>query len=165
MYYYFASYYLNFHCNLISTFQYALFVLFLFFDGHLTNIFNLLDLFNIRYPLWRTQLYTPIFIPWWKFIIHSQILQEATHLEAYMHYLWFWSNSVMVKNFKGCFPKGINIAPVKVKQSVPLGIPLQALNKVLFNSWDVNVPILFANVSVFAFPIRMGRRAAIRIRK
>lgn len=61
-FHYFASYYLNFHCNLISTFQYALFVFF-FFDGHLTNIFDLLDLFNIRYLLWRTQLYTPIFIP------------------------------------------------------------------------------------------------------
>lgn len=117
-----------------------------FFDGP-----NLLELFNIRYPLWRTQLYRAILTLWLKFITHSQILPKATHLEAYMHYLWFWSNSVMVKIFKGCFPKGINIAPVKVKQAVPLGISLQALNKILLNSWDVNVPIFSVNVSLFAF--------------
>lgn len=57
----------------------------------------------------------------------------------------------MVKIFKQCFPNGINIAPVKVKQSVPLGVPLQALSKVLFNSWDANVPIFFVDASLFAF--------------
>lgn len=34
----------------------------------------------------------------------SQALQEDTYLEAYMHYLWFWSsNSIIVKIFKDAF--------------------------------------------------------------
>lgn len=119
------------------------------FDGHMTNMFNLLELFNIRCPLWRAQLYTAVLTLRLKFIIHSQILQAATHLEAYMHYIWFWSNSVIAKIFKGCFAKGMNIARVKVKQSVPLGIPLQALNKIVLNSWDVN--FLFSLLMFLSF--------------